>query len=254
MACCHVDNGLAVSGAFDSEVKVSINTDDNWEEWKPVFAKKISSLENSITNHVAVVSATEIVVANNDSYVSEIDLNNGGDGSPVFKWNTAVNHVSVSPNKQLLCLSGDSCDISLVDRRSYTPVTHLRGHFDFSFCSSWNGDTFVCTGSQDGTCRVWDIRKPDKSVHCLGSILGAVRCAKYSPDGRWLVFSEPADFVHIYDTKSIGDCQVIDFFGNISGLAFSPDSSLLSVSVADTMFGCISDFQVSTLPFNTSKH
>jgi len=179
----------------------------------------------------------------------------GGDARKVFKWSTAVNHVSVSPNEQLLCLSGDSCDVSLIDRRSYSIATHLRGHFDFSFCSSWNGDQLVCTGSQDGTCRLWDIRKPDKSMFCLGSILGAVRCAKFSPDGRWFAFSEPADFVHIYDTTSgMKDCQVIDFFGNISGLAFSPDSSLLSVSVADTMFGCLSDFQVSTLPFNTSKN
>jgi len=67
MACCHVDHGLVVSGAFDSEIKVSVNSDDDGNgEWKLVLAKKISQLENSITNHVAIVSPSEIVIGNND--------------------------------------------------------------------------------------------------------------------------------------------------------------------------------------------
>ena len=255
MASCHVDHGLAVSGCFDSEVKVSRETDNR--EWKSVLSRKISNLDNSITNHVAIVSPTTLIVANNDSFVSAIDLP-AASVSKIFKWTSAVNHVSVSPSDdRLMCLSGDQCEISLVDRRTCQTETTLRGHLDFSFCSSWDlagGSNILCTGSQDGTCRVWDLRYPGKSTRCLGSILGAVRCAKFSNDGKWLAFSEPADFIHVYKTDTFEECQVVDFFGNVSGIAFTPDSSGLSISLADTMFGCLVDFKVGSLPFNTRKN
>ena len=132
---------------------------------------------------------------------------------------------------------------------------NLEGHLDFSFCSSWRGDGTVCTGSQDGTCRIWDLRKTGRgAVACLGSLLGAVRCCKFSHNHRYLAISEPADFVHVYDvSQGLKEVQLLDFFGNIGGIAFSPDSSKLSVSLADTMFGCLIDFQVGSLPLNTAK-
>jgi len=257
MASCHVDHGLAVSGCFDSEIKVSKRQDIGpLGEWKTILTKKMSSLENSITNHAAIVSPSTLIVANNDSFVSEVDLVTSS-ASQIFKWSSAVNHISVNPSdERLMCLSGDQCEISLVDRRSCQPETTLRGHLDFSFCSSWGtgGSSLLCTGSQDGTCRVWDLRYPGTSVRCLGSILGAVRCAKFSNDGKWLAFSEPADFIHVYKTDTFETCQVIDFFGNVSGISFTPDSSQLSISLVDTMFGCLVDFKVGSLPFNTRKN
>jgi WD40 repeat protein len=250
LASCHVDLGLAVTGAFDSEVKICATRDPS-----VVAVTKVSQDPNSITNHVVVADRDRIVVANNDSNVSEIAVSDGAARVvSKFKWTTAVNHVSVSPGGSVLCLTGDSCDVSLMDRRSGRISASLAGHLDFSFCSSWNSDWLVCTGSQDGTCRVWDVRNTARSVACLGSLLGAVRCAKFSPDGRYLALSEPADFVHIYDVKGgLREVQLLDFFGNIGGIAFSPDGSRLSVALADTMFGCLVDFQTGELPINTLK-
>ena len=253
LASCHVDHGLAVTGSFDSEVKIARLTDQGSCF---IFSAKVSSDPNSITNHVVVLDETRIVVANNDSHVSEITLEEGGRSLSRHKWTTAVNHASVSPSGNLLCLSGDRCEVGLMDRRSGLVTQNLEGHLDFSFCSSWRGDWTVATGSQDGTCRVWDIRMTGQgSVACLGSLLGAVRACKFSPNGRYLALSEPADFVHVYDVASgFRQVQPLDFFGNIGGIAFSPDGSKLSVSLADTMFGCLVDFQVTCLPFNTAKN
>lgn len=33
--------------------------------------------------------------------------------------------------------------------------------------------------------------------------------------------------------------QVVDIFGNVAGLGFSPDSSRLFISVSDSLFGCL---------------
>jgi WD40 repeat protein len=252
LASCHVDHGLAVTGSFDSEIKVVRLGDPAGVTH---FVTKVSNEPNSITNHVVVVKDSTIIVANNDSNVSEVSLEDGGRIVAKHKWNTAVNHVSIAPNGSLLCLSGDRCEIGLMDKRSGEIAYNLEGHLDFSFCSSWRGDWTVSTGSQDGTCRVWDIRSNRTSVSCLGSLLGAVRSCKFSPNGHYLAISEPADFVHIYDVNSgLREVQLLDFFGNIGGVSFSPDSSKLSVSLADTMFGCLVDFQVTSLPFNTAKN
>lgn len=55
---------------------------------------------------------------------------------------------------------------------------------------------------QDMCTRVWDLRKPSESTVTLHGRLGAVRSLRYSPDGRLLAASEPADFVQLYDVTS----------------------------------------------------
>jgi hypothetical protein len=253
LASCHVDHGLAAVGSFDSEVKVSRLGDP---PGSILYSAKVSAEPNSITNHVVVAEKSSIIVANNDSHVSELSLEDGGRLVSKHKWTTAVNHVSVSPNGKLLCLSGDQCAIGLMDRRSGQIALNLEGHLDFSFCSSWQGDYTLATSGQDGVCRVWDIRQSGaNSLACMGSLLGAVRSCKFSPDGQYLAISEPADFVHVYDvTSGLKEVELLDFFGNIGGIAFTPDGSKLSVSLADTMFGCLVDFQITSLPLNTAKN
>jgi WD40 repeat protein len=246
LASCHADHGLAVTGSFDSEVVVS-------RLGVVIFCAKISGIENSITNHVSVLNQTHVLCGNNDSYLSEIDLA-GGRICSRKKLPFAVNHVAVR-DENIFSISGDTCDVVLTDRRVPDPTTtHLTGHLDFSFSSAWlpNSEYILATGAQDGTCRVWDVRRPGRALKCVGSLLGAVRSVKFSPDGHWLGFSEPADFVHVYDVHSnFSSCQAIDFFGNIGGITFSADSSTLSVAVADTMFGCVLDFQVGSIPVNS---
>ena len=248
LACMAVGDGMAAIGGFDSELTVRAigKTVD-------LFKAKMSAHDNSITNHVEFVDkGLSVLVANNDHCLTSVDLHSGTLASK-FKWHSAVNHVSTN-GEDLICLAGDTCDASVIDRRTdgETAIA-LKAHLDYVFCSSWKTPTVCCTGSQDGTCRLWDIRKASMPLTTMGTLLGAVRSAKFSANGKYLAFSEPADFVHVYETETWKECQVLDFFGNIGGIAFSPDSTKLSVAVADTMFGCITDFQLGTLPINTFK-
>ena len=65
-----------------------------------------------------------------------------------------------------------------------------------------------CRPLQDTSTRVWDLRKPSESVVTLCGRMGAVRSLRYSPDGRLLAASEPADFVQLYDvTASYTRCH-----------------------------------------------
>jgi len=123
-------------------------------------------------------------------------------------------------------------------------VHELHGHLDYSFASAWNPDgrTFA-TGNQDKTCRIWDIRNLSKSVAVLGGNIGAIRSIRYTSDGKFMAMTEPADFIHIFDVESgYSRKQELDFFGEIAGISFSPDTEALFVGVHDRVFSCLLQF------------
>jgi hypothetical protein len=52
--------------------------------------------------------------------------------------------------------------------------------------------------------------------------------------------AEPADFVHIFDVGSgYRRKQVVDFFGEISGISFSPDTEALFIGVHDRTYSSL---------------
>ena len=112
---------------------------------------------------------------------------------------------------------------------------------DYSFASAWHpyGLTFAI-GNQDKTCRIWDILNLSKSVTTLKGNLRAIRSIRYMSDGRIMAMEEPADFVHIFDVKIGYEVeQDIDFFGEISGVSFSPDTEYLIIGVWNHTFSSL---------------
>lgn len=123
-------------------------------------------------------------------------------------------------------------------------IASFHGHLDYSFASAWHpgGITFA-TGNQDKTCRIWDVRNLSKSVTALKGNLGAIRSIRYTSDGRFMAMAEPADFVHVFDVNSgYQKEQEVDFFGEISGVSFSPDTESLFVGVWDRTYGSLLEF------------
>jgi WD40 repeat protein len=123
-------------------------------------------------------------------------------------------------------------------------IATLKGHLDYSFASAWHPDGRVfATGNQDTTCRLWDVRYLGVSLAVLKGRIGAIRSIRFTADGRFMVMAEPADFVHIYDTRQdYSHCQEIDLFGEVAGVSFSPDSESLYVGVADRTYGSLLEF------------
>ncbi|KAH9804556.1 WD REPEATS REGION domain-containing protein [Citrus sinensis] len=152
--------------------------------------------------------------------------------------------------------SNNDCGVRDFDMGKYQLSKHFRfpwpvnttaslcGHLDFSFASAWHPDgvTFA-TGNQDKTCRIWDLRNLSESVAVLKGNLGAIRSIRYTSDGRYMATAEPADFVHVYDVKSGYEKeQEIDFFGEISGISFSPDTESLFIGVWDRTYGSLLEY------------
>lgn len=183
-----------------------------------------------------------------------------------------VQNTSVSPDGRLLAVLGDSAECLIADAQSgkvrnchgfptklfpYSPLILiylnttqmqvtgiLKGHLDYSFASAWHPDgRILATGNQDTTCRLWDIRNLSRSLAVLKGRMGAIRAVKFTKDGQFLSFAEPADFVHIIDTQSgYVKGQEIDLFGEIAGISFSPDGEALFVGIADRTYGGLLEF------------
>ncbi|KAL6897996.1 hypothetical protein ACP4OV_006592 [Aristida adscensionis] len=239
-----VNEGLLVAGGFQGEL-ICRGLDD----CKVKFCTRTTLSDNAITNAIDIHRSTSgslrITVSNNDCGVREYDmeryqlLNH-------FRYNWPVNHTSVSPDRKLLAVVGDDRDALLVDSRNGKVASTLVGHLDYSFASAWHpdGQTFA-TGNQDKSCRVWDIRNMSTSLAVLRGNIGAIRCIRYSSDGRFLVFSEPADFVHVYSAAAdYKKRQEIDFFGEVSGVALSPDDESLFVGVCDRVYGSLLQYRM----------
>ncbi|KAL5221577.1 hypothetical protein ABZP36_026290 [Zizania latifolia] len=237
-----VDDSLLVVGGFQGELICKCLGDDG-----VVFSTRVTDDENAITNSLEIYQdvngSRRLVAANNDCSVRVFDIEYFDLLKHyVFPW--SVNSVSVSPKGGLFTVLGDHQDGLVVDPKCGKAIGALKGHLDYSFASAWHPDgNILATGSQDTTCRLWDIRNLSKSVAVLGGRIGSIRCIKFSSDGRFLATAEPVDFVHIYDSYAdYGKSHEIDLFGEIAGLSFSPDTEAFYVGIADQTYGGLIEF------------
>ncbi|SPT16903.1 unnamed protein product [Triticum aestivum] len=211
------------------------------------FCTNAADNKNSVTNAVDVYEspsgATRVTAANNDCTVKFLDAERCSLLSRfTFPW--SVNNTSVSPDGKLLAVLGDSSDCVITDAQSGEEIATLKGHLDYSFSSAWHpGGHVLATGNQDKTCRLWDTRNLSAPFAVLGGRIGAVRGLRFSSDGRFLAAAEAADFIHVYDARAgYGAAQEIGLFGEIAGVAFSPDADALFVGVADRAYGSLLEF------------
>ncbi|KAG6469243.1 hypothetical protein ZIOFF_073949 [Zingiber officinale] len=224
-----VKDNLLVAGGFQGELICKFLDREGIS-----FCCRTTYDDNAITNALEIYESSSGAVcfmsSNNDCGVRDFDMEKF-QLCKHFRFPWPVNHTSRSPDGKVLVIVGDDPNSMLVDAHTGKTVHTLQGHLDFSFASSWNpdGQTFA-TGNQDKTCRIWDIRNLSKSVAVLRGNLGAIRSVRFSSDGQFLAMAEPADFVHIYDVGSgYNKRQELDFFGEISGMSFSPDTEALFV-------------------------
>ncbi|PIA58267.1 hypothetical protein AQUCO_00500298v1 [Aquilegia coerulea] len=208
------------------------------------FCSRTTYDDNAITNAVDIYDspsgAVHFMASNNDCGVRDFDMEKF-QLSKHFRFPWPVNHTSLSPDGKQLVIVGDNPEGLLVDSNTGKTISPLCGHLDFSFASAWHPDGHVfATGNQDKTCRIWDARNLSKSVSVLKGNIGAIRSIRFTSDGKYMAMAEPADFVHVYDANNgYEKQQEIDFFGEISGVSFSPDTETLFIGVWDRTYGSL---------------
>jgi hypothetical protein len=217
-----------------------------------LHAARITTDENGITNAIELTSggpcggAPCVVASNNDARVRLFDAA-AMRLSAAFRFPWAVNCTALSPCGALAAVVGDHPAATLLDLRSGAHVASLAGHLDFSFAAAWHpAGRLVATGSQDTTARVWDVRHTAHALAVLKGRMAAIRSLRFSPDGALLALAEAADFVHIASCAgpdALARAQVIDLFGEVAGVSFSPDGDALFVGVADMTYGSLLEYE-----------
>lgn len=206
--------------------------------------------ENAITNAVEIYDSdsgsVHFLASNNDCGVRDFDMEKF-QLCKHFRFQWPVNHTSLRPDGKVLVVVGDNPEGLLVDAQTGKTVHGLYGHKDYSFASAWHPDGYVfATGNQDKTCRLWDVRNLSKSFAVFRGNIGAIRSIRFTSDGRFMAVAEPADFVHIFDVASgYTKRQELDFFGEISGMSFSPDTEALFVGIWDRTYGSLLQYSRS---------
>lgn len=162
------------------------------------------------------------------------------------RFHCQINCSAMSPDGRLRLLVGDACTPVVANAETGEKLAVLHGHQDFGFACAWAPDGItMATGHQDGLVQVWDARKLTRSLHTLPMEMGGCRTMAFSPVGsgkRVLVLAEPADFIHVVDAQNFRSKQVIDFFGEISGISIPPDGSRLYIANGDPKYGGIMEF------------
>lgn len=234
-----VKDNLLVAGGFKGEIICKFLDREGIS-----YCCKSTNDENGITNALEIFKkpsgSLHFLASNNDCGLRDFDVEKFQMCNH-FRFDWAVNHTSLSPDGKLITVVGDNPDGLLIDPNSGKTVHELRGHLDYSFASAWNPDgrTFA-TGNQDKTCRIWDARNLSKSVAVLGGNMGAIRTLRYTSDGKFLAMAEPADFIHVFDVQSgYSRKQELDFFGEIAGMSFSPDTEVLFVGLHDRNYSSL---------------
>ncbi|CAI9773195.1 unnamed protein product [Fraxinus pennsylvanica] len=234
-----VRDNLLIAGGFQGELICK-----DLDRPGVSFCTRTTYEDNAITNAIDIYNspsgAVHFTASNNDCGVRDFDMERFHLVKH-FSYPWPVNHTSLSPDGKLIIIVGDNPDGMLVDSQTGKTVMPLHGHLDFSFASAWHPDGYLfATGNQDKTCRVWDARNLSKSVAVLKGNLGAIRSIRFTSDGQFMAMAEPADFVHVYDVKNGYEKeQEIDFFGEISGISFSPDTESLFIGVWDRTYGSL---------------
>ncbi|KAJ1969537.1 hypothetical protein H4R35_006112, partial [Dimargaris xerosporica] len=202
----------------------------------------LTNLPNGILNYADIVETAAgppcLFVSSNDQHIRVLDPI-ATQVVAMYKFPFSVNGAAVSPDGKMLATVGDTCETILLDPATGRPQSVLMGHLDYSFACTWSPDgRYLVTGNQDRTARIYDIRNPKYSLHVLSGHMGSVRTLRFSPDGRYLAMAESADHVHLIDVcQDFRRSQVFDFFGDVGGVAFTPDAESLFIGVRDYQHG-----------------
>ena len=223
------------------------------ERRPPTVVKRITHDDNGITNLIVPfhhTSPEKFLLSSNDAHIRIYDALSHKI-IPLYRRTSAVNAAKVSPCGRMLAVATDSRELEIFDLRSDTLVQRLAGHVGFTFSCDWHCDgRLLATGNEDHSTRIYDVRgRTDAALYALGSRMAPVRNVLFSPEGSVLAVMEESDFVIFYDVASGFDrCSTLDFFGETSGISFTPDGDYGYVGCGDAQRGGIIELRRPMAP------
>jgi len=128
--------------------------------------------------------------------------------------------------------------VRIVDADRGSTQFVLTGHQDYGFATAWSDDGHtIATGNQDQTVRIYDARNLSSTVKVIPMRMACCRSLRFSPGGALLAMAEPADFVHLVETREWDGLQTLSFWGEVGGVEFSADGNELVIANCDRYVG-----------------
>jgi WD40 repeat protein len=251
----NAEPGLVVGGGLVGDFKCVVSSDMGYTEYGCV----ISAEENGIINHIDLQNIRSgiksAIVSCNDEKLRFFNLESN-QIIKEFKYPWAINCSSLSPDKRLISIVGDSVDNLILNADSGQVLLNTRNHSDYCFTTLWSPDSkYLVTGSLDTTACIYDVRNFQKPLIKVSSAMSPIQSCRFSSNGSLLLLSEMVDYIHILPMHQSFSQeaqhvygQTIDFFGDISGISFSPCDEFLYIGVDESTFGAILELELNLLP------
>jgi WD40 repeat protein len=245
------DNAL-IAGAFDGEYAITNLSSTNGTPY--TFGRTTSSAtetKSRIVNHMHIFPSRltytpQAVFCSNDHRLRILDCSTNA-FTHSFLYPAAVNCAATSPNGRMRVVVGDFQETLITNAESGRPFETLKAHTEDVFACAWADDgVHVATAAQDDTIVVWDARYWAQPLAVMSSELAVPRSLHFSPVGsgpRVLVAAEADDYISIINAQTFESKQVMDFFGPVGGVSFTPDGQSLFVANTERRFGGIIELE-----------
>ncbi|EAR89445.1 WD domain, G-beta repeat protein (macronuclear) [Tetrahymena thermophila SB210] len=237
-ACFSVDDECFALGGFKGGLYFHNITTKKGQYLKNI-TKNYTDPEGDTINFLKIYKEgnnKKLISAQNDRYVNIYDLECLYQPKQSVKCTNSVNVAKLNPiESDLLAIFADQQNPELIDLRSNEVIASLQGHSDFGLTLDWNPNgVTLCTGNQDGTALIWDIRNLSQQVHTLQGNMGNISQVKFDPTGSYLVSMECSDYLNIYDIYSnYQNFQVINYIGASTGFDIYQDKIFVGIHIND---------------------
>ena len=210
------------------------------------------------TNHVHLCANRrsrfpQAVFASNDGHVRILDIHTNRFTHDITYPN-ALNCSATSPNGRLRVVVGDTPEVYITDAETGQPLQALKAHdaslhvhsSDGYACAWADDDIHVATAGQDSAVTIYDARNWARPLARVACEFRHARSLRFSPVGggkRVLVAAEADDFINVIDADLFDRKQVVDCFGAIAGVSFTPDGRSLFAMNSDRTVGGLMELE-----------
>ncbi|KAF5293888.1 hypothetical protein FQA39_LY13593 [Lamprigera yunnana] len=231
MACAYAPSGnLVACGGLDNKVTVyPLSLDED-----VTLKKKTVGTHTSYTSCCTFPNSDQqILTGSGDSTCALWDVESGQLLQSFHGHAADVMAIDLAPSEIGNTFVSGSCDkmVYLWDMRTGQCVQSFEGHeSDVNSVKFHPSGDAVATGSDDATCRLFDLRADrEVAVYNKESIIFGINAVDFSVSGR-LLFAGYNDYtVNVWDTlKCVRVCLLYGHENRVSCLQVSPDGTALS--------------------------
>jgi len=239
----HPSEPMGITSSVDQTVKLwALNS----------FAKFDGDTEctclETFANHKATVSDIALHPISNylftvgyDGLLNFIDLPNSTVLTKIHQPDLEFTSAMVHPDGRIFSTgtnNGGNSSLIMWDISERTQIHEFTGHTDAVESISFSDNGYlVATGSRDGTCKIWDLRKlscRETLPICEGETVNAV---SFDHSGHYLACSSGSDVVIFSTGKQWNNLNKMEGHkSTVTSLAWGPDAhSLYSASLDNTV-------------------